>query len=352
MKPRTFLSRVDEARALAVDWFSFSFVNLLQSRHPLPADFRAQWDQFAPTEWAGCPVEDFYRVPDNFIPPELPDSGRLLFPSPHPGEHAENNQAAFDFFPCKEGWTAPTMLLGHGLMSVSDFGYRLWARRLNARGWNAVFVHLPYHYSRRLPWHFHGELCIGGDLLRSAAGIRQSVVECRIILQQLQKKGGQLFGGWGTSYGGWIMALLGCFEPLLQRMILVEPILNIDNAIWKAPSSVSMRAALRKMKIRPEDTAANMRLVCPAWQKPLLPAEHILLFAGQYDKIAPPDEIEELARLWGGARFASFPQGHVGYTLMPESFRMAQEIWASDFARGPSFTAPASELKDEALDAA
>ena len=66
------------------------------------------------------------------------------------------------------------------------------------------------------------------------------MVECRIVLQQLQKKGGRLFGGWGTSYGGWMMALLGCFEPLLQRLILVEPILNIDNAIWKAPSSVAV----------------------------------------------------------------------------------------------------------------
>ncbi len=342
MKPRTFLSRVDEARALAVDWFSFSFVNLLQSRHPLPADFRAKWDRFS-AEWAGRPVEEFYRVPADFVPPELPDSGRLLFQSPHPGEHPINNRAAFDFFPCKEGWTAPTMFIAHGLMSVSDIGYRLWARRLNARGWNAIFVHLPYHYSRRLPLHFHGELCIGGDLLRNAAGIRQSVVECRVVLQQLRRKGGNLFGGWGTSYGGWIMALLGCFEPLLQRLVLVEPILNIDNAIWKAPSSVALRASLRRFGITPEDTAGSMRLVCPGKLKALLPGKNIIMLAGEYDRIAPPHEIEELARSWDNAHYACFPQGHVGYTLMPESFRMAQELWAADFVSGPSFTAAASE---------
>jgi dienelactone hydrolase len=350
-KSRTLLSRLDQARAVAVDVVSFGFVNLLQARHPLPDDFRQKWDRFT-HEWADRSVEDYYQVPENFVPPELPDHGRLLFPSPYPGEHALNNNAAFDFFPCQEGWTAPTMILAHGLMSVSDIGYRLWARRLNARGWNAVFAHLPYHYSRRLPWHFHGELCVGGDLLRSAAGVRQSVVECRIVLQQLRKKGGQLFGGWGTSYGGWMMALLGCFEPLLQRMVLVEPILDVDNAIWRAPSSVAMRAGLIRMGITPEDTARNMRLVCPAKQKPLLPPKNIIMLAGQYDQIAPPEEIEHLSRAWGGAHFACFPQGHVGYTLMPESFRMAQEIWASDFASGPSFTAPSSEMKSEALDLA
>ena len=323
-------------RALAVDLVSFGFVNAIQARHRLPPDFRTRWDAFT-NEWAGRPVEEFYRIPEKFVVPELPDEGRLIFPSPYPGEHAENNQASFDFFPCKEGWTAPTMLLAHGLMSVSDFGYRLWARRLNARGWNAVFIHLPYHYSRRLPWHFHGELCVGGELLRTAAGIRQSVVECRIVLQQLRRKGGSLFGGWGTSYGGWIMALIACFEPLLQRLILVEPILNVENAIWKAPSSVTVRSALRKIGITPQDTAGSMRLVCPGKLKALVPAKNILMLAGQYDKIAPPGEIEELAKLWGGAHFACFPQGHVGYTLMPESFRMAQEIWGGDFAAGGSF---------------
>jgi len=351
MKLCTFLSRFEQARAMVVDFVSFGLVNLLQARHPLPTDFRIRWDRFT-EEWTGRPVEEFYRVPVDFVPPELPDQGRLLFPSPYPGEHEKNNMAAFDFFPCKQGWTAPTMLLAHGLMSVSDFGYKLWARRLNEQGWNAVFVHLPYHYSRRLPGHFHGELCVGGELLRTAAGIRQSVVECRAVLQQLSKKGGTLFGGWGTSYGGWIMALLGCFEPLLQRLIMVEPILHIDNAIWRSPSSVSLRAGLRKVGLGPEDTAINMRLVCPAQQKPLLRGEHILMLAGQYDQIARPEEIQELQRLWTGSHYACFPQGHVGYTLMPESFRMAQELWPADFVKGSSFTVPTSELKTEALDPA
>jgi dienelactone hydrolase len=351
MKSRPLLERLDEIRALTVDVVSFGFVNLLQARHPLPPDFRETWDRFT-AEWANRPVSDFYQVPKDFVPPELPEHGRLMFPSPYPGEHEQNNKAAFDFYPCEQGWTAPTMLLAHGLMSVSDFGYRLWARRLNARGWNAIFVHLPYHYSRRLPRHFHGEMCVGGNLLRNAAGIRQSVVECRIILQQLHRKGGRLFGGWGTSYGGWMMGLLGCFEPLLQRMILVEPILQIDNAIWKSPSSVSLRAALRKVGLGPEDTSGSMRLVCPGKLKPLLDPKHVLMLAGQYDRIAPPEEIEALAKFWGGAHFACYPQGHVGYTLMPESFRMAQELWASDFSMGPSFTSPAAELKGDALDAA
>ncbi len=126
MSSPSLLSRLDHARAVALDFVSFGLVNLLQARHPLPPDFRARWDAFS-AEWAQRSVEEFYAVPPDFVPPELPDHGRLHFPSPYPGDYAENNIAAFDFFPCAQGWTAPTMLLAHGLMSVSDFGYRLWA---------------------------------------------------------------------------------------------------------------------------------------------------------------------------------------------------------------------------------
>ena len=76
------------------------------------------------------------------------------------------------------------------------------------------------------------------------------------------------------------------------------------------------------------------------------------MLVGQFDRVAPADEIEELQGSWGGARFACYPQGHVGYTLMPESFRIAQEIWAADFAQGTSATSPVSNEKDEAMDAA
>ena len=72
MKSRPLLERLDEMRALAVDVASFGFVNLLQARHPLPPDFRQTWDQFN-AEWANRPVEDFYKVPEDFVPPELPD---------------------------------------------------------------------------------------------------------------------------------------------------------------------------------------------------------------------------------------------------------------------------------------
>ncbi len=70
----------------------------------------------------------------------------------------------------------------HALMSASDAGYRQWARRFNSLGWNAAFVHLPFHYSRRPRGHLNGELCCTADLVLTGDTVRQAVVEIRQLL--------------------------------------------------------------------------------------------------------------------------------------------------------------------------
>ncbi|MEM1058075.1 MAG: hypothetical protein AAGK14_02405 [Verrucomicrobiota bacterium] len=327
------LEPIDRWRAGVVDWASFGAVNLLQRRHPPPRDFRAQWNAYA-RRCDGLSVEEFYTIPDGYAWPAWPEDphARWRFPTPDPGDIDGNNHAGFDLYPCADGWSrAPTMILAHGWMSVSDFGYKLWARRLNEVGWNAVFMHLPYHYSRRLPGHLHGEYAINAHLIRVAEGIRQAVLELKVLVGRLKERGCPLVGGWGTSYGGWIMGMAACVIPELQRLVLVEPILDVHDAIWNTPASVTIRRELRKLGIGPEDTQPQMRLCCPSHSRPHAAGGHILLIAGVWDRIASPEKIHALQQAWPGSHYAEYKQGHVGYTLMPQSFRRAQELWPEDF---------------------
>lgn len=322
--------KFDRWRAGLIDAVSFGFVNTVARRHRLPHDILPQWKQYA-AHWAERTSEEYYALPQNVELPPWPNAGRWHFRSPVQSEFKDNNVAAFDLFPCKKGWSAPTMILAHGLMSVSDIGYRMWASRLNQRGWNAVFMHLPYHYSRRLRRHLTGEFAVSAHPLRTAEGIRQAVVEVRILLRKLQELGGKTFGGWGTSYGGWIMAQTGCVDPLMQRLILVEPILNIETAIWESPASITLRYHMRNSGIQREDLRPHLRLCCPSHQRPHTEGKYVLMLAGEYDRIAPPEQIARLHQQWDGSHYHCFKQGHVGYTLMPESFRLAQLLWADDF---------------------
>lgn len=324
----------DRWRAGVVDWASFGAVNLLQRRHPPPRDFRSQWEAYA-EKCAQLSVEEFYAMPSDYEWPTWPadPEARWRFPTPDPGELEGNNHAGFDLYPCGKGWgEAPTMILAHGWMSVSDFGYKLWARRLNRVGWNAVFMHLPYHYSRRLPGHLHGEYAINAHLIRVAEGIRQAVLELKVLINLLKQQGCPLVGGWGTSYGGWIMGMAACVEPQMNKLILVEPILDVQEAIWQTPASVTIRRELNKLGLGPEDTAPHMRLCCPSRSRPHTSGDNILLIAGIWDRIASPEKIRGLQAAWPGAHYAEYKQGHVGYTLMPESFRRAQELWPEVFA--------------------
>jgi hypothetical protein len=331
----------------AVDWSASAFVNLLQARHPLPADFRARWDRFT-AEWAGRPVEDFYRIPPDFAARIARARGRLHFASPWPGEHRRQQPGGVRFFPLQAGLDAPTMLLAHGLMSVSDIGYRLWARRLNARGWNAVFVHLPYHYSRRLPWHFHGELCVGGDLLRTAraCGNRWSNAascssNCAGRAAVFSAVGDQL---WRLDHGAARLFRAAAPTADFGRADPQHRQRHLALAEFRVVARRRCAARGSGPKTRPGACAWFAR---PKAKGAPRSGQHILMLAGQYDQIAPPEEIEELGALVG--RNAHSPV----FRRAMSATRSCRKVsgWRRNSGlpispAGPSFTAPVSELKE------
>jgi pimeloyl-ACP methyl ester carboxylesterase len=217
-------------------------------------------------------------------------------------------------------------------MSVSDRGYRRWAARLNALGWSAAFVHLPYHYGRRPPGTLSGEWCLTADLVRSAEALRQMVIELRLVCRAATALGCPHIGLWGTSYGGLAAALLVLLEPAVSTAWLLEPIADVDHAFFESPATIVVRRQLARQGITRADIADYVQLVCPSFHQPLIPPARILLLAGTYDRVTPPAVIRRLHAQWGGSHYAEFPQGHVGYRLMPESLALAQRLMPELFA--------------------
>jgi hypothetical protein len=72
----------------------------------------------------------------------------------------------------------------------------------------------------------------------------------------------------------------------------------------------------------------------------LTPTNKIILVAGDFDQISTPEDVRELHHAWRGSHFANFPQGHVGYTLMPASFQMAKQLWGNNFGYKAVSNAP------------
>ena len=251
----------------------------------------------------------------------------LRWPSPVVTGFAENDHAHLDLYPCRPGWSAPTVLFLHALMSASDIGYRGWAADFNARGWNAVFVHLPFHYSRKPRGHWNGELAITADLVRSAEGLRQGVAELRQIMAQLRARGCREFGLWASSYGGWIGALLASVESDFRFVALMEPIVDVEHAIWTSPAGLALRRELRRAGIGHALVERHFPLVSPIHGTPLCGGERVLFCAGKYDRIAPAADVARMHQQWRGSEYLEVPQGHFG-------FRMMKTMWARLRDRG------------------
>jgi len=313
--------------ASSVDLLMCASINLLQSRHHLHARSRGEMEHYV-TACEKLTAENFYAVPNDAeiaAPVGERPGVTITWPSPINTNFPANNTARADFFPCARGWEAPTVLMLHALMSASHIGYRRYAARFNELGWNACFVHLPYHYSRVPRGYWNGELAVTADLIRNAEGLRQGVIELRQLMAILRERGCQQFGVLGTSYGGWIGALLATVERDFRFVALMAPIVNVEHAIWESPAARFMRRELRRANIDPSLVARHFHLSSPMHNQPLCDPVRVLFVAGEFDLIARPEHIEAIQQKWRGSELLRVRQGHFGYRMIRETIAQLEE---------------------------
>jgi hypothetical protein len=143
-----------------LDWSAIQRVSLM-----FPSDFmerpRLEGLEFLKGEFA----------PDESRPARVefdPDKSGLYFrfPSPRPGNCAENNTAHGRFYPSGERWqerAAVILLHGSGDSLSYNFRFPLFARRANRAGFNVATLVAPFHFQRR-PRQLDGQ----------KAGVRES----------------------------------------------------------------------------------------------------------------------------------------------------------------------------------
>ena len=315
------------AAASTVDFGMCAAMNLLQSRHRLNGRSAEEMERYVAECEKLTPHEYYTARHDVDLVRAMEDANRapITWRSPVETKFPRNNVARVDFFPCATGKTSPTVIMLHALMSATHIGYRRWAARFNELGWNACFVHLPYHYSRVPAGYCNGELAITADLIRNAEGLRQGVIEVRQLIGALREHGCNEFGILGTSYGGWIGALLAIVERDLRFVALMCPIVNVEHAIWQNPGTAFMRRELRRAKITPELVARHFHLSSPLHNLPVCDPARILFASGDFDLIARAADIDAIQQKWRGSELLRVRQGHFGYRMMRETVARLKE---------------------------
>ena len=315
--PRCKLMRLN---ATAIDSLICGSFNLLHTRHRLNGRSRKEMETYVmkcerltPQEYYAAPHErDLARTLAN-------RHVTMAWNSPIRTNFAANNVAHAEFFQCAQGIRTPTVLLLHALMSTSRDGHRRCAERFNELGWNACFLHLPYHFSRVPRGYWNGELAITCDLIRNAEGLRQGVIELRQLMGVLRDRGCREFAVLATSYGGWIGALLSLVESDFRFVALISPIVNVEHAIWESPAARRIRRELLQADIEPSLVARHFHLSSPLHTQPLCDPARVLFVTGEFDSIAPAGQIEAIHQRWRGSELLRVQQGHFGYRMMRET---------------------------------
>ena len=245
----------------------------------------------------------------------------LSWSSPLESGFSENDMFRARVFLSSRGWPAPAVVFLHALMSASDFGYQHIARRFNQMGWSAVLVHLPFHYMRVPSGYLNGALALTSELIRNAETIRQAVMEIRQLLELFRTHGADRFGLIATSYGGWIGSVVLSLEEDFEFAALLQPLVDIEEAIWNSPAALSIRSRLRRHLIEPGISRRHAHLSCPLDQKPLVDPSRIHLLAGEFDQIVPVKTLQRFAETWNIQNLEIVPQGHFGYIAMNRVLR-------------------------------
>jgi hypothetical protein len=259
--------------------------------------------------------ESYYALPHHENPDWRRNGNILSWHSPLQGIHSENNIASARLYEAKDSQGAPTLILLHSLMSANDLGYRRIARRFNQRGWNVLFPHLPYHYSRRPRGYANGALAITSDLVRNAETLRQSVIELRQLIGRARQGGSQRIALLATSYGAWVAALTLSLE-MTDFSILLQPVADVAHATFGSPASRMMASLLKKNSIQSDAIDRHAHLTSPLHLIPLTPPHRIAVIGGKYDRLSPVNSMKSLCAAWGGARYLEVNQGHFGYDAM------------------------------------
>ena len=267
----------------------------------------------------------FLNGPD-FIPVESPsvrleftDARNFRFPTPRPGEFAENNVVYGRLYRCAGHWQKrPVIILLHGAGGDPDyhFEFPLMARHCNRAGFNAAMLMSPFQFQRRPP-QLEGRVNWPDYLLMAEMDYAQAVAEIRALTGWLLGEGCPAVALWGNSYGGALAGLTACHDARLSAVVLVAP--GLDMNVFLSATKQIVWPELRKelLKQQPACEALNLTALNLTTTRPRIPKENILLIEAIHDLFVDRKSMEALWHAWGQPDIWRLPHGHASKSLSP-----------------------------------
>ncbi len=261
-------------------------------------------------------AEALLRRPDFFgdevrVPTlQFGSQGDFHFQSPVATPWPENNLVAGKLFKAGAQWQdKPSVILLHGWNSepLLYHGFPWLARRLLRAGLNALYFELPYHGTRKPQAHRAFRNFISPDLAHMVQAAQQALAEIRALVAWVADQGSQP-ALWGISLGAWLAGLASCHEPGTGPVVLMSPVLDLEQAVNHLPFCKVVRDSLQGASLRL--TPLNI-----SQSSPMVSPRQILIIECVHDQFVSAQSIEAVWQSWNKPEIWRLPHGHISVLL-------------------------------------
>jgi len=214
-------------------------------------------------------------------------SGRCLtFPSHLQTETVENNIVKCRVFEARSRSKA-IILLPH--WNSENNRYDTLASLLRAVGITTLQITLPYHGERRPAHMKSADYLMSANLGRTIRSVRQAVLDCRLAIDWLERRGHQHIGLLGSSLGSAIGFVLTAHEPRIKTAALLLMGSDFADTIWMSRATQHIQQAVREI-LTLEELRQIWSIISPTTyvtklRNRLLP---LLVVSGRHDRVCHP----------------------------------------------------------------
>lgn len=210
----------------------------------------------------------------------------------------------------------PIVIFLHGFSAPNYQINKMWfsAHKFYDAGLDVVFMNLPLH-GGRLPASaaYHGTAIVQPSLWRLSEACAQGVMDLRILIDHLIKRGAPKVGIMGYSWGGFHASMLACLEPRTDFIVSIAPVVSIADLVMSWPTRSFFEEALDEPAMMIRELRKILAPFTPLSHARSIPKERVLLVASANDGLIPAVHTEALWEHFGRPEVYWSCGGHILY---------------------------------------
>ncbi|MBD2857817.1 abhydrolase domain-containing 18 [Spongiibacter sp. KMU-158] len=227
----------------------------------------------------------------------------------------------------------PTLIFVHGVVgSWYAFNAPFFnLREFYNQGYDILLYIQPFHGPRKEKTHpFNGYGLFGSGFAQMNEAMLQAIMELRVLVDYLLKRGSPCVGISGLSLGGYLSSLMAVVESRLAFCIPNSPLVApVDTMRSWWPSGELINWMAKHTEMDALELRKGLAIHSPLSYQPKLDPEKVMIIGGAGDRFTPPRFVRLLHDHWPGSHLHWFPGNHIVHLGQEEYLRLMKQFMDS-----------------------